>query len=325
MQCPTCQQDARRFGRDRYGNQRFQCLTCNRTFADRPTRPLDEMRLPLDKAIFCLKLLTEGNSVRATSRLGSVAKDTVIALLVCVGQKCESFLRNRLQSIQVRDVQGDEIWGFVKMKKKTRLRRDLPEDGIGDAYCFVAIERYTKLVLAWHLGKRDGFNTVTLIEDVERSTRGRFQFSTDGWASYPSAVEVLFEDREIDYAQLIRHYDETDERPRRYSPGEVTGVERVECCGNPDPNAICTSHVERHNLSMRMQNRRLTRLTNAFSKKWANHEAALGLYFAVYNFVRPHGTPTKKAAGGKTTPAMAAGLTDHPWSILELLQASTQS
>jgi transposase-like protein/IS1 family transposase len=321
MQCPTCQNEARRFGRDRYGNQRYQCQTCRKTFSDRPARPLDEMRLPLDKALFCLQLLTEGNSIRATTRISGVAKDTVIALLVCVGEKCEAFLRERLRSVPATDVQADEIWGFVGMKEKTKTRKQLESPDKGDAYCFVAIERTTKLILAWFLGKRDQCSTRSFLADVERSTRGRIQISTDGFTPYPQAVQLAFAEREVDHGTIVKVYA-TKEDDHRYSPGEVSGTIKATCCGNPDPAKICTSHVERHNLSMRMQNRRLTRLTNAFSKKWANHDAALGLYFAVYNFVRPHGTLTHDAEGRrKTTPAMKAGLTDHPWTLLELLEA----
>lgn len=323
MQCPTCQSEARKFGRDRAGNQRDQCQTCRKTFSDRPARPLDEMRLPLDRALFCLQLLTEGNSIRATVRISGVAKDTVIALLVCVGEKCEIFQRELLRSVPAKDVQGDEIWGFVGMKEKTKTRQKLVADDLGDAYCFVAIERTTKLILAWHLGKRDQCNTRTFVSEVERATRGRIQFSTDGFKPYPQAVRLEFGSRPVDHGILVKEYA-TKEDEHRYSPGEVVGTIKTTCCGNPDPDAICTSHVERHNLTMRMQNRRLTRLTNAFSKKWENHEAALGLYFAVYNFVRPHGTLTSNAEGRrKTTPAMVAGLTDHPWSLLELLQAAS--
>jgi transposase-like protein/IS1 family transposase len=295
MQCQTCGSEARKFGRDRHGNQRWQCLTCRKTFTDLPVRPLDEMRLPLNKALACLQLLTEGNSIRATVRISGVAKDTVTALLVNVGEKCEAFLRDRLQAVPAADV-------------------------VVDAYCFVGIERTTKLVLAWYLGKRDAVSTEAFMHDVRRSTRGRMQMSADGFRPYPPAVEMVFgDDRPVDFAQIVKVYATKDDH--RYSPGEVIGTEKTPCCGNPDPARICTSHVERHNLSMRMQNRRLTRLTNAFSKKWANHEAALGLYFAVYNFVRPHGTLTKAAGGQKTTPAMAAGVTDHPWTLLELLGA----
>jgi hypothetical protein len=138
--------------------------------------------------------------------------------------------------------------------------------------------------------------------------------------AYPAAVHLAFTEREVDFAQIVKVYA-TKSDDHRYSPGEVVDTVKTPCCGDPDPAKICTSHVERHNLSMRMQNRRLTRLTNAFSKKWANHQAALGLYFAVYNYCRPHGTLTKAAFGAKTTPAMQAGLADHPWTLLELLQA----
>jgi transposase-like protein/IS1 family transposase len=322
MQCPICKAEARRFGRDRYGNQRYQCQTCRKTFSERPARPLDEMRLPLDKALLCPQLLTEGNSIRATVRISGVAKATVIALLVCVGEKCEAFLRERLQSVPATDVQADEIWAFVKMKEKTKTRKQLDSPGLGDAYCFVAIERTSKLILAWYLGKRDQGSTRAFPVDVERSTRGRIQLSTDGFKPYPQAVRLAFDERPVDHATVVKEYATKDDH--RYSPGEVIGTIKRNCCGNPDPDKICTSHIERHNLSMRMQNRRLTRLTNAFSKKWANHDAALGLYFAVYNFVRPHGTLTHDAEDRrKTTPAMKAGLTNHPWTMLELLQAAS--
>jgi transposase-like protein/IS1 family transposase len=324
MICPTCETEARRFGRDRYGNQRYQCLACRKTFSDRPAKPLNEMRLPLDKALRCLQLLTEGNSIRATVRLSGVAKDTVIALLVCVGQKCEAFMREKLKAVEAKDVQADEMWGFVAMKERTKNRRQIDDYETGDAYCYVAIERTSKIVLAWHLGKRDLPNTQRFMADVKQSTRGRFQLTTDGFHSYPPAVGLTFEERPIDFARLVKTYGKPPDEGR-YSPPQVIGITKTPCCGNPDPDAICTSHVERHNLSMRMQNRRLTRLTNAFSKKWENHEAALGLYFGVYNFVRPHGTLTKRNGGLKTTPAMEAGLTDHAWSILELLTEAAKS
>jgi transposase-like protein/IS1 family transposase len=322
MPCPVCQNEARKFGKDRDGNQRFQCLACRKTFSDRPAKPLDEMRLPLDKALFCLQLLSEGNSIRATVRISGVAKDTVIALLVCVGQKCETFLENALVGVPASDVQCDEIWGFVGMKEKTKTRQQVDNPDIGDAYCFVGIERTSKLVLAWYLGKRDQFSTRTFMADVARSTRGRIQLSTDGFKCYPSAVDLAFSQRDVDFAQIVKDYATKDDE-HRYSPGEVVGTIKTTCYGDPDPSHICTSHVEWHNLSMRMQNRRLTRLTNAFSKKWDNHQAALGLYFAVYNYCRPHDTLTKAADGLKTTPAMEAGLTDHPWALLELLQAAS--
>jgi IS1 family transposase len=281
------------------------------------------MRLPLDKALLCLQLLTEGNSIRATVRISGVAKDTIIALLVCVGEKCDAFLRASLRSVEVKDVLADEIWGYVGMKDKTKTRKQIMSPEVGDAYCFVAIERTTKLVLAWYLGKRDQCSTQTFLVDVERSKRGRIQPSTDGFRPCPQVMQLSFAERPVDHRTLVKIYG-TKEDDHRYAPGDVAGTMEATCYGKPDLDKICTSHVERHNLTMRMQNRRLTRLTNAFSKKWANHEAALGLYFALYNFVRPHGTLTHDAENRrKTTPAMKAGLTDHPWTMLELLQAAS--
>jgi transposase-like protein/IS1 family transposase len=322
MQCPTCQNEARRFGHDRKGNQRWQCLACRKTFVEQQAKPLGDMRLSLDQAILCLKLLTEGNSIRSTSRISGVAKDTVIALLVSVGQKCEAFLRDRLQSIDAHDVQADEIWGFVRMKEKTATKRQILTDEVGDAYCFVAIERHSKLILAWSLGKRNRSTTDEFAAEVVRSTRGHFQLTTDGFKSYPEAVSVAFESagRAVDHAALVKTYGKFED-DHRYSPSEVLSVTGYPCCGNPDMDRACTSHIERQNLTIRMRTRRMTRLTNAFSKKWDNHRYALALHFAAYNFVTPHGTLTKDAEGVKTTPAMKAGLTDHVWTLEELLVA----
>lgn len=317
MQCPACQTEARRFGKDRNGNQRFQCQACRKTFSDRPARPLGEMRLPLDKAVMVIKLLTEGCSVRSTVRLSGVAKATVLALLAVVGEKCADLMAQRFVGLPVNDVQVDEVWGFVGMKEKTKKLKSIESDDLGDAYCFVGIERTSKLIMAWHLGKRGSLDTHEFMDNLNKATTGRFQLTTDGWRSYPEAVTLQL-DREVDFAQLVKQFGKEPGPTGRYSPPEVVGVESYCCTGTPDPKRVCTSHVERQNLTIRMQTRRMTRLTNAFSKKWANHWAALAIHFAQYNFCRVHGTL-------KQTPAMAAGLTDHPWSILELLTASTQS
>ena len=324
MICPTCQAESRKFGKDRYGNQRFQCLTCKKTFSDRPAEPLDDMRLDMDKAILCLKLLTEGNSIRATGRISGVAKNTILALLAVVGEKCETLLRTRLKDIPATNVQADEIWGFVRMKEKQAQKKNAAND-VGDAYCFVATDRHTKLILAWHLGKRDGMNTIEFMEKVVASTRGHFQLDTDGFRAYPQVVSAVFESygRTVDHAAVIKTYGKLDD-DHRYSPSAVLTTEYVCCSGAPDLSKACTSHIERQNLQIRMQTRRMTRLTNAFSKKWENHAYALALHFATFNFVTPHGTLSKEA-GRKTTPAMAAGLADHPWTLEELLQEATAS
>jgi IS1 family transposase len=274
------------------------------------------MRLPLAKAVTVLKLLSEGCSVRATVRLSGVAKDTVLALLNVVGQKLTRLMMTKFNNLPVNDVQVDEIWGFVGMKERTRVKNKIDDLGVGDAYCYVAIERDTKVILAWHLGKRDTNDTRLFIQQVSQNTAGRFQLSSDGWQAYPRAVD-MFLDGKVDYGILVKHYRQEKGELGRYSPPKVIGTEHYCCKGTPDINRLCTSHVERSNLTIRMQTRRMTRLTNAFSKKWENHGAALAIHFAVYNFCRKHGTL-------KMTPAMAAGLTNHVWSIDELLQESTQ-
>jgi len=309
MRCLTCEGESRRFGRDRHGRQRFQCVGCGCTFTEPHHGAVDGRRISADKTILCLRLLLEGNSIRSTERLTGVNKETVIAALVRAGANCYRFLETTIRSIPVDDVQADEIWGFVGCKEKHRNLKNLPEC-YGDAYCFTAVERNTKLLIAWHLGKRSQEDTYEFAGKLRAATVGDFQLTTDGYPPYRSAIPATFGPT-LDFAQLHKDYAQ-DESERRYSPAVVTGVTIKIRSGNPYAGSICTSHVERHNLTIRMQVRRLTRLTNAFSKRWENHEAALALFFAYYNWSRRHMTL-------ETTPAVAAGLTDHLWSVQELL------
>ena len=200
------------------------------------------------------------------------------------------------------------------MKEKMKGPEQQHIDTLGDAYTYVAIERNSKLILAWHLGRRTRQDTFNFILKLRRATAGKFQLTTDGWTAYPDAVERIF-GIDIHFAQLIKVYAAVREGEQRYSPAEVVDVEVVPRVGMPDYERICTSHIERQNLTMRMQIRRLTRLTNAYSKKWENLRAAIALHFAYYNFVRVHSSL-------RVTPAMEAGLTDHVWSIAELLAAA---
>jgi len=268
--------------------------------------------MPEDRLINCLRMLMEGNSVRSIERLTGTHRDTIIDGMVRIGEKCQTFLATTIRGISVENIQADEVWGFVKCKEKTRLLRDYPEDGVGDAYCFTAIERTSKLLVAWHLGKRVEGDTWDFAKKLREATVGSFQLTTDGWLPYRTAIPVTF-GRSLDYAVLVKDYKALPEDQRRYSPPEVVAVKVHIQTGNPDQDQICTSHVERHNRTIRMQIRRMTRLTDAHSKKWANHEAALAFFFAYYNFCRVHMTL-------KTTPAVAAGLTDHVWSVKELLE-----
>lgn len=312
MKCPTCESESWKFGKDRDGNQRFQCMACRKTFSERPARLLGNMRLDRDKAILCLRHLLEGVSIRATMRLVGVNRNTIIDLLVLIGGRCERLLDGRVQGVPVVDVQCDEIWGFVGMKEKRRLEKCPDQLEIGDAYCFVGMERESKLVLAWHLGRRSKEDTEEFADKLAYATTGRFQISTDGYKPYKTAIPASIP--QADFAQLVKEYATKDDH--RYSPGEVIHTTKVPRNGNPVSSRICTSHVERQNLTIRMQNRRMTRLTNAFSKKWENHGASLALHFAYYNFCRVHSTL-------KQTPAMAAGLEDHPWTLRELVEKST--
>lgn len=319
MLCPICHNTARRFGRNRNGSQRWHCMACNRTFTVGAER--DGRRVPEDRSVFCLRLLLEGASIRSTERLTGTHRDTIIRSLVEAGERCQEFLERVVRGIPVNDVQCDEVWAFVGCKEKTRLRNNYAEM-FGDAYCFTAIERDTKLLIAWHLGKRSPEDTLRFGEKLSRATSGRFQLTTDGFTPYRTAIPLMLDGR-VDFAQLIKEYAIPEGEERRYSLPVVVGTTTVVCCGRPDPDLICTSHVERSNLSIRMSVRRLTRLTNAFSKKWENHEVALALFFAYYNFCRLHMTLTEWAER-KTTPAMATGLADRVWSVAELLRNAGQ-
>ncbi len=312
MTCHNCRIDCRKFGK-RKNRQRYQCSQCRKVFTDARDNTLDGMYLPVEKAEMVLRLLLEGNSVSSVERITDVHHTTILKLLVLAGEKCERIMGEKIRNVPVRDVQCDELWSFIQKKEKQCKPGDDPN--FGDAYCFVAIERHTKLVLNIALGKRDKATTDIFIEGLRLATAPKkFQITTDGFAPYVKAISDTLEDR-ASFAQLIKVYRASAEGEARYSPAEVAAVEVVPVMGQPDPERICTSHIERQNLSIRMGTRRFTRLTNGFSKKWENHWAALACWFAFYNFCRIHRTL-------RVTPAMAAGIADHAWSVRELLEAA---
>lgn len=315
MNCSSCEStNFKRFGKDRNGNQRYRCLACGVTFLEPRDKPLDEMRLQMNKALLVLQLLVEGNSVRSIERITGVGKTAILSLLVKTGEKCERLMEKRIRKVKVADIQADEIWGFVRMKDKTRKRRGKDEEGLGDAYTWVCMERDSKLIIAWHLGKRTAKDAEIFLEKIYRAVDGtdnRFQMTTDGYGAYPDAVSYSLGTR-VDYAQLIKQYAAPEADDHRYSPSVCTGAKPVPVIGNPDPEKICTSHIERQNLTIRMCMRRMTRLTNGFSKKWDNLRAAFALQFAYYNFCRIHKTL-------RCTPAMAAGITKTVWELKDLL------
>jgi IS1 family transposase len=261
------------------------------------------MYVPIEKATLVLSMLLEGNSVSSVERMTGVHHATILKLLVLAGEKCERIMAEKVRNVEVRDLECDELWSFLGKKQK-RVR---PEDdqNLGDCYVFVAIERHSKLVLNIAMGKRDQATTDIFVEGIRHATaHSKFQITTDGFAPYRSAITTTLHDRLTGFAQLIKVYKASSEGEGRYSPAEVASVETVPVFGQPDPERICTSIVERQNLSVRMGTRRFTRLTNAFSKKWENHWAAVACWFAFYNFCRVHKSL-------RMTPAMAAGISDH--------------
>lgn len=313
MNCPRCEsENTQRIGKDRAGNQRHRCKECRKTWIDAPTKPLGSMRIDLDKAVFALRLLLEGMSIRATERMTGLHRDTLCDLVVTVGENCARFLRKTIKNVAVTEVECDETWGFIGMKEKTRQRLGRSEI-FGDCYTYIAMERNTKLVLTWHCSKRTSNDTWEFIDNLRFACAGRFQLSTDGYKPYQAAVPLVFK-FDVDFAQLIKRFGGSSDNMGgvRYSPAEITSVEKTVGCGTPDMDRVCTSHCERLNLSVRMANRRMTRLTNGHSKKWENHEAMMGLFFAWYNWVRKH-------ASLKTTPAVAHGIADEPWTLEKLL------
>lgn len=266
------------------------------------------------KQIAVLKALTEGASIRATSRMTGVSKTTVLKLLVQVGELCETYQDYRLRNLPCKRIECDEIWAFVG--KKQRRARGLGE---GDCWTFTAICADTKLILSWLVGQRYAENARIFMQDVASRLTRRVQLTTDGHLMYPPAVAEAFH-YDVDYAVLVKKYGTDPNAPTgKYSPPICTGIEKTWMMGNPDPKLVSTSYVERSNLGLRMQSRRFTRLTNAFSKKEENHAHAVALYFMHYNFCRVHGTLTKAAGGVHTTPAMAAGLTTRPWKVEDVL------
>jgi transposase-like protein/IS1 family transposase len=316
MNCTTCQTEARRFGKDRKGHQRFQCLTCKKTFTEPHAKPLGEMTLSEEKALSVLHHLVEGCSIRSTERITGVEKRTILSLLVLVGEKCERLLEEKIQNVSVKHVQCDEIWGYVGMKEKTKNRQGRDDEhDLGDAYCFIGMEQNTKLILAWHLGRRTVKDTVAFTEKLGQATADHsFQISTDGFTPYKDAIVYSLGAKHVDFAQIIKIFGKHSDDDHRYSPPQVIGLEKTSIFGNPDLEKATTSHIERQNLTVRMSMRRMTRLTNAFSKKWLNLRAAYALQFAYYNFCRVHKSL-------RVTPAMEAGITTSVWTLKDLLAA----
>ena len=318
MNCPKCDSDhVKRCGKGRKGQQRFQCLECGNKFAE--PAALGHSRTNIKAAAQALGMLLEGMSIRATSRLTNLDKDTVQRIMEQAGRQCYQFLADTMQNLKTTDIQCDEVWSYVGCKERTAFIQNTGE-GFGDAYIFTAIERNTKLLFCFHVGRRSGEDAALFADKLALccSDAIRPHVSTDGYNPYHTAIPSAF-GHNVDHGMLIKQYASPAGRgQQRYSPATIIGAKHYQNSGHSEPGQICTSHVERSNLTIRMQNRRFTRLTNAFSKKWENHELMFALFVAWYNFCRPHMTL-------KTTPAVAAGLASEPWSMERLLGESSRS
>ena len=267
--------------------------------------------LKTEKKVQVISMLCEGSSIRAVERITGVNQNTIMSLSKRVGDACQRIMDEKMRGLNCKNIQVDEIWGFIGAKRKNAARTG----HYGDVWTFIALDADTKLIPSFIVGKRDVYHARAFMEDLAGRLSRRVQLTTDALNAYPEAVESGF-GSEVDYAQLVKTYSVTHlnkEAASRYSPAEVVKTEKTIVNGMPDVNRITTSHIEKQNHTLRMHCRRLTRLTNAFSKKFENFQAAVALNFAYYNFCKTHGAL-------KMTPAMAAGIESTFWSVEDLVK-----
>ena len=269
--------------------------------------------LKAEKKILAVSMLAEGSSIRAIERITGVHRDTIMRLGVRMGNACYKIHNEKVRNIQSKDIQIDEIWGFIGKKKKQAKAWEV-KNGLGDVWTFIALARDTKLIPAFWVGQRTLIHARIFLKDLQSRLANRIQLSSDGLAAYRETVEGAF-GAGVDFGQLVKTYSVTNlnkDAASRYSPAEVVKTERIIVSGTPDPAYICTSHVEKQNHTLRMHCRRLTRLTNAFSKKVENFQTAVALNFVYYNFCKRH-------IAVRMTPAQAAGIESSQWTVAELV------
>jgi IS1 family transposase len=268
-------------------------------------------RLSTEKRAQIVGMIVEGNSIRSITRMTGVCQEAITKLLCDLGKACADHHNATIRGVRSRRIQCDEVWSFCYAKAKN-VPEQKKNSGAGDVWLWTGIDADSKLILSYLCGGRDADWATQFMEDLASRVATRIQITTDGLKAYALAVEGAF-GMDVDYAMLIKLYGAPSDRPdTRYSPAQCIGIRTGILSGSPDPQHISTSYVERMNLNIRMGLRRFTRLTNAFSKKFENHCHAAAIYFAYYNFCRVHQTL-------RVTPAMEAGLTDHIWSLAELV------
>lgn len=267
--------------------------------------------LGTEKKVLAVSMLAEGNSIRSIERVTSIHRDTIMRLGIRIGERCKQIMDTKMRGLSCKQIECDEIWGFIGAKRKNANR----VGAYGDVWTFIALDADTKLIPSYVVGKRDTYHAREFMDDLAGRISNRIQVSTDSLAAYPDAIERSF-GTEADYGQIVKTYSLSalgKEAAVRYSPAEVVKVERTIVSGVPDIRRISTSHIESQNLTLRMHCRRLTRLTNAFSKKFENFQAAVALNFAYYNFCKTHGSL-------RMTPAQAANVESSAWTVSELVE-----
>lgn len=268
--------------------------------------------LKIEKKVAAISMLCEGNSIRSIERITGVHRDTIMRLGLRMGESCQKIMDSKMRGLTCKQVECDEIWGFIGAKRKNATR----VGAYGDVWTFIALDADTKLIPSFVVGKRDTYHARAFMEDLAGRMTNRIQVSTDSLKAYPDAIERGF-GTEVDHGQIVKTYSLSvlgnAAASVRYSPVEIVKVERTIVSGMPDVNRITTSHVESQNLTLRMHCRRLTRLTNAYSKKFENFQAAVALNFAYYNFCKTHNSL-------RMTPAQAAGVENSAWTVAELIE-----
>jgi transposase-like protein/IS1 family transposase len=324
--CHRCQTEAFKFGVQN-GYQRYRCKTCKKTFSDIPSRPLDNLRIEPEKAHLIVRLLCEGNGIRACERLAGVNRRTVLNVLSVAAHKAQQLMNEKVRNIEAKHVSIDEIHSFVGCLPDNNLNED---DERGAQFIYLAIEQGTKMILHWHTGKRNDDSTDKFLNGLRARTTGRFQLTSDAYTSYTNGrgIKRVFQDS-VDYGTETKTFGAIRPRKageayvRRLNPVVCTSVRRKVQFGNPDRDWMTTNHSERCNLSMRIFNRRLTRKTMGFSRKLENHRAAVTLQVAHFNFCRTHSAlkiqATDTTPSKEQTPAMAQGVVDRIFSIADLL------
>ena len=268
--------------------------------------------LQVEKKIAVVSALCEGNSMCSISRMTGIHGDTIMRLGVRMGEGCKRIMDVKLRNLNCARIEVDEVWGFVGMKQKTANKLNARE-GLGDVWTWVALDADTKLVPAFAIGARNQAMADQFIEDLAARLTHRVQISSDALPAYRGAIERAF-GTDVDYGSIVKTFSSTQlDEARRYSPPEVVRVDKLAVSGNPNADTISTSYVEKQNHTLRMHCRRLSRLTNAFSKKLENFKAAVALHYGYYNLVKIHKTI-------RCTPAMEAGVTTSPWTVANLIE-----